>query len=73
VPGRGTIFDVSRIRRGNYVFVAWAGDHSPRHVHVFRRGRLVVKWDLDRWRPMSGAAGRKVLSHLRELREEGVL
>jgi len=64
---------MSRIRRGNYPFVTWAGDHSPRHVHVFRDGRLVVKWDLDRWRPMSGVAGRRVLAHLRELREGGLL
>jgi len=64
---------VSRIRRGNYVFVTWVGDHPPRHVHVFRNGRLVVKWDLDRWRPMSGKAGRQVLAHLRALRKGGFL
>jgi hypothetical protein len=64
---------MSRIRRGNYLFVTWVGDHSPRHVHVFHDGRLVVKWDLDRWRPMQGVAGRRVLALLRELREGGLL
>ena len=32
---------------GGYVFIAWKSDHPPRHVHVYRQGRLVVKWDLD--------------------------
>jgi DNA-binding Xre family transcriptional regulator len=27
-------------RRGGYVFVGWKGDHSPRHVHVFKNGKL---------------------------------
>jgi hypothetical protein len=25
---------MGKIRRGNYVFVFWTGDHEPRHVHV---------------------------------------
>lgn len=55
------------------MFVTWTGDHPPRHVHVYRDGRLVVKWDLDHWRPMSGVPGRRVLAHLRELRAGGML
>ena len=38
---------MARIRRGGYIFITWIGDHSPRHVHVYRDGKLVVKWDLD--------------------------
>lgn len=38
---------MSKIRRGNYVFITWKGDHRPWHVHVYQDGRLVVKWDLD--------------------------
>ena len=53
------------------MFVTWTGDHPPRHV--YRDGRLVVKWDLDHWRPMSGVPGRRVLTHLRELRAGGML
>jgi len=30
-----------KIRRGGYVFLAWRGDHGPRHVHVLRHGRLI--------------------------------
>jgi hypothetical protein len=60
-------------RRGGYVFVAWKGDHSPRHVHVYREGRFVVKWDLDDWQPMRGTAPPRVLELIRELLDEGLL
>lgn len=64
---------VAKIRRGGYVFVTWVGDHSPRHVHVYRDGRLVVKWDLDRGQAMEGAAPGRVRKLLAELVEEGML
>lgn len=46
---------MGKIRRGGYIFVTWVGDHSPRHVHVYRDGKLVVKWDLMNRKPMSAA------------------
>jgi hypothetical protein len=64
---------VSKIRRGGHVFVNWIGDHAPRHVHVYRGGRLVVKWDLDRWQAMEGSAPARVRKLLRSLVEEGLL
>ena len=60
-------------RRGGYVFITWKGDHSPRHVHVYRDGRLVVKWDLDDKSAMKGTAPRKVLQLVAELEAEGML
>ena len=62
---------MAKIRRGGYVFLTWRGDHSPRHVHVYRDMKLVVKWDLDNWHPMKGRAEAKVLRLLRELEDEG--
>jgi hypothetical protein len=64
---------VSRYRRGGYVFITWTGDHSPRHVHVYRDGRLVVKWDSDNKKPMKGAATARVLALIAELEAEGLL
>ena len=64
---------MGKIRRGGYVFVTWKGDHTPRHVHVYRDGRLVVKWDLDNNKAMKGKAPRKVLSLIDELEAEGLL
>ena len=37
---------MSKVHRAGYVFLTWKGDHGPRHVHVYRGGRLVLKWDL---------------------------
>ena len=64
---------MTRLRRGNYVFVTWKGDHSPRHTHIYRDGKLVVKWDLDNWLPMRGRADARLLRLLEQLRREGVL
>ena len=62
-----------KIRRGNYVFVAWVADHPPRHVHVFRGRRLVVKWNLEKWTAMKGLASTQIESLIRTLVDEGRL
>ena len=64
---------MGKVRRGGYIFVTWKGDHSPRHVHVYRDGRLVVKWDLDHTQPMIGKATRRVRELIEELESEGAL
>jgi hypothetical protein len=55
------------------VFITWKGDHPPRHVHVYRDGRLVVKWDLDSQKAMQGKATRRILELIAELESEGLL
>ncbi len=62
-----------KVRKGNYVFLTWIGDHSPRHVHVYRDSKPIVKWDLENWRPMEGKANRKLLQLIEELNRKGVL
>ena len=64
---------MARIRRGGYIFVTWTGDHSPRHVHIYRDGALVVKWDLDNRKAMRGSATRRILNLIAELESEGLL
>jgi len=64
---------VGKHRRGGYVFITWRGDHPPRHVHVYRDGKLVVKWDLDNRTAMKGAATSRVLKLIAELESEGLL
>ena len=49
------------------------GDHPPRHVHVYRDGKLIVKWDLDNQKPMKGAATRRILELISQLEAEGLL
>lgn len=55
------------------MFVTWKGDHSPRHVHVYRDGVLIVKWDLDYRKPMIGKATRRVRALIEELETEEAL
>jgi len=64
---------VGKIRRGNSAFVFWEGDHPPRHVHVYRDGKLVVKWDLEHGKAMKGQATQQILRHINDLRNEGRL
>jgi hypothetical protein len=64
---------VPRIRRGGFIFLAWVGDHSPRHVHVYRDSRLVVKWNLDEGVAMEGWAPNRVRNLIYQLEQEGEL
>jgi len=42
-------------------------------VHVYRRGKLVVKWDLENEKAMQGGAPKKVLELLQQLQSEGLI
>jgi hypothetical protein len=64
---------MTKIRRGNYIFLSWKGDHSPRPVHVYRNRRLVVKWDLENAQAMEGKAGKRVLKSIDEWEAQGLL
>ena len=64
---------MGKVRRGGFLFITWKGDHSPRHVHVYRDGRLIVVWDLENWKPMKGVASRRVLEIIATLESEGAL
>lgn len=64
---------MARIRRGGFIFLTWSGDHAPRHVHVYRDGALVVKWDLENRIAMRGTPTRRILALIAELEAEGLL
>jgi len=55
------------------VFVTWKGDHSPRHVHVYRDGKFIVKWDLENKKAMKGEAPLRVVELIEALEAEGRL
>ena len=61
---------MGKLRRGGYVFISWKSDHPPRHVHVYRDGKLIVKWDLDNGKPMKGVASARVLRLIKQLEAE---
>jgi hypothetical protein len=64
---------MGKVRRAGYVFFTWKSDHAPRHVHVYRDGVLVVKWDLDHRLVMKGEAPERLLRLIRKLESEGLL
>jgi Domain of unknown function (DUF4160) len=64
---------MGKLRRGGFIFVWWKGDHPPRHVHVYRDGKLLIKWDLDNKKAMKGRAMRRIVDLIEKLESEGIL
>ncbi len=64
---------MGKIRRSNYIFITWKGDHSPKHVHVYKDAKLVLKWDLDNKKARQGKPTKRILTLIRALNEEGRL
>lgn len=66
-------FRLTKFRPDGFIFLAWKNDHAPRHVHVYRDGKLVLRWNLTEWCPMAGRATREILDIIRQLEAEGRL
>jgi hypothetical protein len=64
---------VPKIRLRGHIFIARRSDHPPRHVHVYRNGRLIVKWDLENQKAMKGKASARILKLITQLEAEGRL
>jgi hypothetical protein len=64
---------MGKVRRGGFVFLWWKGDHPRRHVHVYRDGKLIVKWDLDNKKAMKGRATKRIINLIARLQSEGML
>ncbi len=55
------------------MFLTYKGDHDPRHVHVYRKSRLILKWDLENETAMKGKPSTRILDLIHELQQEGLL
>ena len=64
---------MGKIRRGGYVFISWVGDHDPKHVHVFKEGKEVLKWNLKAQAVIEGTATKKLRRLIAQLLSEGKL
>jgi hypothetical protein len=73
LPSKVTLLRMGKLRRGGFIFVWWKGDHPPRHVHVYRNGNVVVKWDLDNEKAMKGGATKRIIKLIEKLDSEGML
>jgi len=61
------------VGRGGFIFVTWVGDHAPRHVHVYKDDRLIMRWDLDHRKLISGEPSPTIVRIIEELVDEGTL
>ncbi len=64
---------MTKIKRDGFIFITWIGDHPPKHVHVYKDGKLVVKWDLENSKEMKGTINSKILFAIKNLVKEGNL
>ena len=64
---------MGRVKRGGFVFLTWIGDHAPRHVHIIKDGRMILKWDLDDEKIIEGEVNQRALRVLDDLRTEGLI
>lgn len=67
------VLHMAKVRRGGYVFITWKGDHAPRHVHVFKDGHEVLKWNLEDSVAISGKATPRIRKLIDQLVKEGTL
>jgi hypothetical protein len=61
---------MGRVRRGGYLIDSWIGDHSPKHVHVYRDGVFVAKVEVPGMLVLAGRMNRKVRKILEDLVKE---
>ena len=64
---------MAKLKRGNYFFLTYIGDHSPRHVHVYKNSKLIVKWDLENKAEMKGKMTAQILRHIKALEDEKLI
>jgi len=64
---------MGRIRRGRYLIDWWIGDHTPKHVHVYRNGVLVAKVEIPGLLVLSGTMTRQLGTMLEQLIEEKLI
>ena len=63
---------MARWKRFGVVVLYRAGDHDPKHVHVFEHGKHTLKFDVQAWKVMKGQLSFRARRALESLREEGV-
>jgi hypothetical protein len=44
-------------KHGGYIIRMYANDHPPLHVHIFRDGKQLDRWDIEHQQWMDGTIG----------------
>ena len=61
---------MGRIRRGGYLIEWWIGDHSPKHVHIYRDGRLIAKVEVPSLLVLTSTVNKKLRKILTDLMKD---
>ncbi len=59
-------------KSGGYTFRMYANDHPPPHVHIFRDGLLLDRYDLENGQFMDRTIGRHKGRVLQAMRDAGL-
>lgn len=60
-------------KRSGYLFRMYQNDHPPLHVHVFKDGKQLDRYDLEGGEFMDGTIGRHKGRALQAMREVGLI
>jgi hypothetical protein len=63
---------MGKVKRKDYLFIWSLSDHAPAHVHIYKKRRLILRWNLENWVPLSGVANKKIIKLLRQIFSQGV-
>ncbi len=58
---------MGRIKRGGYLIEWWMGDHLPKHLHVYEKGKEIAKVRIPEMRVMTGKISKKLKKILNQL------
>lgn len=67
------ILCVPEWKRGGYVIRLYLNDHPPLHVHVFKDGKLVARYDVENHVFLLGSEARHFGRIKKALRDAGVI
>ena len=64
---------MGKIKIKNHIIVWWSGDHLPKHVHVYRRKKLVCKIQVPEMKILGGRISKPILKKIKALFREGLI
>jgi hypothetical protein len=63
--------NMGRWKRFGIVIVQYATDHDPPHVHIFKNGKRLLRFNIEAWETMEGKMTSSARKALEALRREG--
>lgn len=60
-------------KRRGYIFRMYQNDHPPLHVHIFKDGKQLDRYDMENGKFMDGTVGRHKGRVLQAMQEVGLL